>query len=183
MYEFDLGPDLRAYDKEADDHSVLRYSMGYADPGIALEFGVGDGKSLKVIAGRMPVIGFDSFEGLPEDWRPEFPKGHFAGIKPPEVEGATVVQGWYDQVLPEFDWPDGVTLIHYDSDLYSSTATALAHTAHYFKPGLVVVFDEFFGYEGAEAHEQKAWFDFVKTQGIEFETIGHGREQIAFQVL
>jgi hypothetical protein len=33
----------------------------------AVEFGVYTGYSLGLIAQRLPVIGFDSFEGLPED--------------------------------------------------------------------------------------------------------------------
>ena len=39
--------------------------------GLVLEFGVASGSSITGIAGEMPhrtVYGFDSFEGLPEDW-------------------------------------------------------------------------------------------------------------------
>lgn len=60
--------------------------------GLWLEFGVAEGKSLAAIARRVSrlrtegdtrvsggvVYGFDSFEGLPEAWKPGFDQGHFA---------------------------------------------------------------------------------------------------------
>lgn len=48
--------------------------------GLYLEFGVWAGRSINYFARRAPVIyGFDSFEGLQEDWSGwSFPKGSFA---------------------------------------------------------------------------------------------------------
>jgi hypothetical protein len=55
--------------------------------GLWLEFGVSEGKTLRRIASHCEaageivaggvVYGFDSFEGLPEAWRPGFTAGHF----------------------------------------------------------------------------------------------------------
>ena len=49
--------------------------------GLYLEFGVASGQSINFIASRIPpnqtVHGFDSFEGLPEAWRPGFGAGFF----------------------------------------------------------------------------------------------------------
>jgi len=53
----------------------------------ALEFGVGEGRSLAAIAESLRenlgeenvrLAGFDSFHGLPEDWIPEWKKGSFS---------------------------------------------------------------------------------------------------------
>lgn len=47
--------------------------------GLILEFGVWRGGTINHIAGKTKrtVYGFDSFEGLPEDWFTGVPKGHF----------------------------------------------------------------------------------------------------------
>src|SRR5215203_3166085 len=54
-----------------DPHTTLRYGLEIAPAdGMALEFGVFAGGSLRVIAESRPgkeVFGFDSFQGLPED--------------------------------------------------------------------------------------------------------------------
>ena len=47
--------------------------------GLYCEFGVHSGSTINHIAEQVngPVYGFDSFEGLPEDWRPGVEKGNF----------------------------------------------------------------------------------------------------------
>lgn len=173
----DLGPRLGP-----DDWAPLRHCLSRNPSGWALEFGVGKGDSLRLIAAQMPVIGFDSFDGLPEDWRPDYPTGTFAQSRIPDIEGATIVTGLFIDTLPDLDWPDEVGLIHFDADLYSSTATALAFTAHFIKPGVFIVFDEFHGYDGAEEHEQKAWNEFANVNDISYQVLGHSRESVAFQI-
>ena len=46
-------------------------------------------------------VGFDSFEGLPEDWRPSTPRGWFKTTGPPAIDDARVsfVTGWFDETL------------------------------------------------------------------------------------
>lgn len=178
----ELGPDLGA---EHGDQTVLRHVLDLNPEGWALEFGVGGGGTLATIADRMPVIGFDSFEGLPEDWRPDegFGKGRFAQAKIPQIEGATIVVGLFEDTLPAFDWPEQVGLFHIDCDLYSSTRTVLEHAGHLIGPGSLIVFDEFFGYPGHEDHEMKAWQEWALDHLCAYEVIGHGREQVAFRVI
>ncbi|HWB37446.1 MAG TPA: TylF/MycF/NovP-related O-methyltransferase [Rugosimonospora sp.] len=166
---------------EGPDRSLLAHVLSLEPAGWAVEFGVGKGETLRMIAAVMPVIGADSELGLPEDWRPEFRKGAFRH-KMPEVPGTTLLPGWFEDTLPDYDWPDQLGLVHLDADLYSSTATALASIGPYIKPGCYVVLDEWFGYEGCEDHEQRAWHELVERTGITTETIGHGREQLALLV-
>ena len=55
-----------------DAYGVLSYAARLApDDGLIVEFGVRTGKTINHIANAFPdrrVFGFDSFEGLPEDW-------------------------------------------------------------------------------------------------------------------
>jgi hypothetical protein len=112
------------------------------------------GGTLATLAAVRTTLGFDSFEGLPEDWRPNLPKGTFAQKTLPNVPGAILVVGLFADTCPRIVCP--VSLVHIDCDLYSSTKTALEWVKRNAVPGCLVVFDEFFGYPGAENHEQKA---------------------------
>lgn len=168
------------------DYEVLRKVLAENDlPGWAVEFGVYSGYSLDIIAERMPVIGLDSFEGLPEDWRPGFPKGKFRTPYPENVPAnAMLVHGWFEDTLPvlrERGIPQ-IGLIHIDCDLYSSTVTALNGMIDYMHPGTVVVFDEYHGYPGSEQHEEKAWQEFIATNLVTAEMILSGEQEAAFVI-
>jgi predicted O-methyltransferase YrrM len=145
--------------------------------GLYLEFGVHTGGTLRTIAELAPtgsVFGFDSFEGLPEDWRAHFSVGHFAVDALPDVPGAEFVVGWFDQVLPGFlaEHPEDVAFLHLDADLYSSTKTVLDALEPRLRVGTVIIFDEYFNFPAWEEHEHRAWTEFVARTGIEFEYLG-----------
>lgn len=188
---FDKGPDLRLAQPEVhEDYAVLQHALMLirqnAQPGWALEFGVATGTTLTMIADVLPVIGFDSFKGLPEDWRPDFKAGHFDGVRPAAaIPNTTIVEGLFADTVPFYDWPEQVALVHIDCDLYSSAFIVLAELvgARVLKSGTYVVFDEFFGYDGAESHEQQAWQEITERADLGYEVIGHGREQWAVRVL
>jgi len=169
---------------ETGDHYALLQRILTLDPsGMALEFGVGGGESTRLIAEHMPVLGFDSWLGLPETWRPGFPKGMFAAM-PPTIPNADFVDGWYEDTLPDaLDGIGDVGLVHIDCDLYSSTHTVLAalRKHHILTPGTFVVFDEWHSYPGCEDHEQKAWRQHAT--GIEWQVIGHGHESWGIRIV
>jgi hypothetical protein len=156
-----------------------------AAPGTALEFGVADGYTLRRIVAGMPsdsrIVGFDSFEGLPEHWREGFGVGMFATTAP-SVPGAELVVGLFDATLPVWAVPDDVVLVHIDCDLYSSTRTVLDHVGPHLKPGCMVVFDEYHGYPGAEAHEEKAWREYADGAGIAWAVLASGPEQLLIRI-
>lgn len=184
---YDLGPDLGGHPDRGTLAHILReiYDVTrhrYDALGWAVEFGVGKGESLAMIANFLPVVGFDSFEGLPEDWRPEFPKGAFRHPQPSPIPGATIVPGWFEDTVVDYDWPDRLALVHFDADLYSSTDTALRSIEWYLHEGTFIVFDEWHGYDGCEDHEQRAWCESVERTNVEWEVIGHGREQWAIRI-
>jgi hypothetical protein len=120
------------------------------------------------------VYGFDSFEGLPEHWRQGFAAGTFATAELPEVPGAELVVGLFDQTLPGFlaEHPEPVAFLHVDADLYSSTVTVLRALAPRLQAGTVIVFDEYFNFPGWVEHEHRAWQEFVADTGLEFEYLG-----------
>lgn len=117
-----------------------------------LEFGVWRGGSMRWWSQhlRQPdarLVGFDSFEGLPHDWKPSIPKGQFdVGGSLPCIDDprVTFVKGWFEETLPAFDLPQHDQLVvNIDADLYSSTATVLSHLDPHLRPGTLIYFDEF----------------------------------------
>lgn len=120
-----------------------------------LEFGVYQGASLqfwcshnKNVASRF--FGFDSFEGLPEDWHSEKRKGAFStdGNRPAIADSRVdFVAGWFQQSLRGFMAtyrPHGRLVIHLDCDLYSSTLFCLTAFDPLISPGTLIVLDDFF---------------------------------------
>ncbi|MCX8559789.1 hypothetical protein OS122_02600 [Mycolicibacterium mucogenicum] len=181
LRDYDLGP--RA-PQTGGHYELLQHVLTLNPTGLALEFGVGRGESTSMIAAHMPVIGFDSWLGLPENWRPGFPKGMFASM-PPSIANTDFVDGWYEDTLPDsLEGVREVGLVHIDCDLYSSTATVLAALSKHriLTTGTFVVFDEWHGYDECELHEQRAWREFTDDSPIGWRVVGHGHESWSIQI-
>ncbi len=134
-----------------------------------LEFGVFQGASMRhwLELNRHEAsrfYGFDSFEGLPEDWRPGQGKGHFdagglaPGIDDPRVE---FIKGWFQDTVPAFSRcfaAKNRLVLHLDGDLYGSAMLPLVHFTPFMAPGSLLIFDEFYDRE----HEFKALTDWQR---------------------
>jgi hypothetical protein len=170
---------------------TLEFALAQAPDtgGLALEFGVYEGTTLKRIAAAREgrgVYGFDSFEGLPEHWRNGFPAGKFAMATPPEVPGAELVVGWFDDTLEPFlgEHPEHVDFLHVDSDLYASSRTVLELVGPRLRPGSIVIFDEFINFPGWDRHEYRAWCEYVERAGLKFDYLAYtyDNEQVVVRV-
>lgn len=177
--DFQLGPKL------ADTfEGVLDHILTMRPHGAAVEFGVGEGHSLRRIAQQMPAYGFDSFDGLPEDWEPgRFEKGHFA-CEQPTAPNATIIPGWFAATLPSFDFAElgHIGLWHLDADLYSSTMTILDHIGPHLESGAYLVFDEWHGASRCVEHEQRAFREWAAGRNLGWSVVGHGPEQWAVRI-
>lgn len=120
-----------------------------------LEFGVFEGASIGQWCAlnqnaSSRFFGFDSFEGLPEDWHSGMRRGAFStGGKLPEIADARVsfVTGWFQQSLRGFMAsyrPQSQLVLHIDCDLYSSTLYCLTTLDPVIAPGTLIVLDDFF---------------------------------------
>jgi methyltransferase family protein len=174
-----------------DAHGTLTHALELAPRGgMALEFGVWTGRSLRVIAearGGVQVYGFDSFSGLPEDYRWDVGAGTFAVHERPDVPGAELVVGWFADTLPGFlaAHPGPVDFVHIDSDLYSSAVTVLQHVGPRLAAGSMLLFDEFFNYAGWEKHEYRAWQEYLDRTGTTVEYLAYTstHEQVAVRIV
>jgi hypothetical protein len=131
---------------------------------VAIEFGVYKGDTLQHIRNNFigDVYGLDSFQGLPETWRNEYPQGSFA-TTPPTIPNTTIITGLFAHTTkPLLDTlHKQIRLIHIDCDLYSSTRDALQHIAPHLAHETIIIFDEYDNYPGSEHHEHKAFHEWL----------------------
>ena len=180
------GPSPRARHDPVGRNALLRFAVDAAPrEGLFCEFGVHKGETITHLAGHLAehrpgttIHGFDSFEGLPDDWFLGRKAGRFSleGNAPLVPGNVALYKGWFDQTLPMFvpQHDAAAAFLHIDADLYSSTKTILDvfHAAKKIIAGTVIVFDEYFNYPGWQEHEYKAWREFVAAAGVKFEYLG-----------
>ena len=167
------------------DEVLLRYAIDKAPAeGLVLEFGVFKGRTIKVIAAatQRTVHGFDSFEGLPEDWVGwKQPAGYFAlkGALPAVPANVVLHKGWFKDTLPGFvagtDQP--VAFAHIHCDLYSSTRDVFAALGNRIRPGTVLAFHEYLNYGGWRDHEFRAFQEFVKERDVKYKYLAYSSSE------
>jgi hypothetical protein len=133
--------------------------------GAFLEFGVASGTTIRLIAGvcQRPVVGFDWFKGLPENWRDGRQAGSFSGEIPKVPENVSLEIGLIEDTLPQWlerSPPAEINFIHVDTDLYRPAKLILSQCAP-FMNNTIIVFDEFYNYPGWKHHEYKAFNEFM----------------------
>lgn len=150
--------------------------------GEILDLGVYKGGSTRTLCRIFPdktIHGFDSFEGLPEDWSHSL-KGTFgdvAGNLPKVPDNARLYKGWFDDTLPVWAKEHSnkpISLLRIDCDIYSSTKTIFDELGHLVRPGTWVLFDELIGYRGWQDHEYKALMEFLDQKNLEVEYHAYG---------
>lgn len=116
--------------------------------------------------------GFDTFEGLPEDFGP-FAKGSMAvaleslNINDPR---ASFYKGLFQDTLIPFldEYKNGKRkLIHMDADIFSATIFALSQLYKYLNDGDIILFDEF----AVPKHEFMAFKIFSESFYLKYEVI------------
>lgn len=165
---------------------LLEYALGLITlEGLVMEFGVYQGKTVNLIAKRLPdrrIDGFDSFQGLPESWHGNhMAEGYFSSAMPKVRKNVRLHAGWFSDTLPGFteDNKESVAFMHVDCDLYSSTATLFEQLGNRIVPGTVILFDEYFNYPGWREHEYRAFTEFVSRSGCAFDYVGYAFAQVA----
>jgi len=158
--------------------------------GSFLEFGVWKGRSItitsKLIGGSIlkTVHGFDSFEGLPEDWFGyDDIKGRFSldGKLPEVPKNVKLHKGRFHETLPKFlvENDESVAFLHIDSDLYSSAKTVLNLLRERIVVNTIIVFDDYFNYPNWQKGEFMAFQEFVKENNIHYEYMGFTHDKAA----
>jgi len=173
----------RRYDRREQLYDVVGQEVGHRAV-LYMEFGVWQGeatrywsKLLRNPASRLH--GFDSFEGLPEDWETGKKRaGHFStGTQAPEIDDPRVrfYKGWFNDTLPKYEMPTHEALVlNMDADLYSSTIYALNALSRSIVPGTYIYFDEFYD----RLNELRAFNEFLAAGKMQFQLIGATRNLV-----
>jgi O-methyltransferase len=143
-----------------------------------LEFGVSGGHSFKwwLEHNRNPssrFTGFDTFEGLPEDWG-GFGKGAMSTkseVPLTDDPRASFIKGMFQDTLPGFLKTlekGGKKVIMMDADLYTSTLFVLTSLAPSLRAGDIIFFDQF----NVPAHEFLAFMNFTESYSLKMKLIG-----------
>jgi Macrocin-O-methyltransferase (TylF) len=202
--------DLRQ--RRIGSHTLLSEASSLAGPTLGdsdellLDLGVWIGWSTRLISdasGRM-VYGFDSFEGLVEDWKLEdqvVKRGTFSlsdpfaqrfirdtgvvfqedglpaalGRKVQFIKGST-----YDTLAPFLAEHPGapIRLFHMDLDTYESCLHALETCKERFVPGSILVFDEYLVTNG----EMRAFYEFQSRYELEWNYRAWGLEMMEMNI-
>jgi hypothetical protein len=142
-----------------------------------LEFGVAHGDSMRYWATLLSnpescLDGFDTFEGLPFDWKPGLAKGAFSNQgEVPQIADPRVhfFKGLFDQTLPHYQLPaHDVMVVNIDCDLYSSAFYVLSQLAPHLAAGDFIYFDEF----DDRRNELRAFSDFLAASKLRFRLTG-----------
>ena len=182
--------------KRFDLYADIQSKKLAGEPIDYLEFGVRYGDSLFKWSSlntcpNSRFIGFDSFEGIPEDWvsvTGESKKGAMSvgGVVPQSSDPRIrFVKGWFNDTLRPFlkDFtPRSRLVIHNDGDLFSSTLYTLATLDPIVQPGAIVIFDEF----ANPLHEWRAFQDYASAFRRSFKVLGAAGEyytQVAMELL
>ncbi|SLN28289.1 class I SAM-dependent methyltransferase [Pseudooctadecabacter jejudonensis] len=173
--------------------AIKRATDNAVENGLYMELGVAEGAGCRTfgkhLAGHgLSMTGFDSFEGLEEDWT-GIQTGRGAGAfstggKLPDVpDNVTLVKGWVQDTLPGYlkanaDRPVG--FVHMDMDTYTPTLFALKALKKRLRKGSVILFDELYGYPGWRHHEYKALMETYDP--ADYEYIGFAPESVSIQM-
>lgn len=143
-----------------------------------LEFGCYAGGSIKFIEKEAPPIvdfiyGFDSFEGLQEEWN-GLKKGSFNRKgQIPQLNSKRIkfVKGYFNQTLPNFaqEMQKPAAFIHVDSDLYSSCTTIFSCLKGKIINNTIIAFDEIHNWEDCLNGEMRALIE----SELKYEWIAH----------
>ena len=176
------------YQTILDHHQLSTKKIAY------LEFGVASGSSfnwwLKQNNNTESLFrGFDTFEGLPENWG-GYAKGAMAhGVPVAGDQRAAYVKGLFQETVnqfltnnhPHISDSSYTRVIHLDADLYSSTAFVLSQLYPYLKKGDLILFDEF----NVPLHEFRAYDEFTRNFYVQLKPIAavNNFYQTAFEVV
>jgi hypothetical protein len=171
--------------------SIMEAMKQYPTRDLVLEFGVYKGGMINYQARRfskLQFVGFDSFEGLQEQWNGMFPAKTFdVGGKLPRVRrNVTLVKGWFSQSVPKWkeENPDLRTplLIHIDCDTYNATVDVMELCSEYVEHGIIMHFDDYFGFPNWRNGGFKALKEYSERLGWRLTYLSYGTKEVSVAV-
>jgi len=181
----DYGRRYKLYEHVIDTFDLHHKPIHY------LEFGVSGAYSFRwwLKANDNPqskFFGFDTFEGLPEDWG-TYKKGDMSAHVPDVNDDRAAFQiGLFQESLPTFlskydEESECKRIVHLDADLFSSTLYVLTSMHPWLRKGDILLFDEF----NVPNHEYAAFARYSESYYVKTRLIGavNNYYQVALEVV
>jgi hypothetical protein len=154
---------------------------------LVLEFGVYKAGMINYQARKFPeldFVGFDSFEGLQEQWSGMAPEKTFdlGGRLPRVRRNVELVKGWFAESGTRWKMqnPSGIPLlVHVDCDTYAATLDVLEICSGYVEHGLVLHFDDYFGFPDWRTGGFKALKEMSEKRGWRLTYLSYGTKEAA----
>jgi hypothetical protein len=178
-----------------DTHNIYEYIIEKAkendkeEQKLYLEFGVYKGHSINLFSKSLKKIyGFDSFEGLREDWIGYLhPKGTFnLNKKVPKLNrNVSINIGWVqDTLIPFLDKnKEEINFVHMDMDTYESTKYVLKNIKSRLAKKCIILFDELYNFPGFEVNEYKALKEIFNENEYKYILFSKDGTQAAIQII
>ena len=138
------------------------------------EYGVWRGEAFQYLIKTFKKgYGFDTFEGIPEDWHDEKAGTYSSDGNIPQIEGGEFIVGKFEDTLPGFFSKPRpkASIINFDADLYSSTICALNFSKPVIDKHTILIFDEFIANATWEQDEYKALNEFCFNNNYTYEVL------------
>ena len=161
---------------------VAQENSGIANPAgnsLCLEFGVFKGSSINIFSSYLKninyeIYGFDSFEGINEDWygtsKTKKSFNNFGQI-PNVNKNVIIIKGLIQNTLCEFlkkNKEKKIVFVHMDLDTYESSIFVLQQIKPYLSRSCIILFDEIYNVPGWSVGEYKALTDNFKESEYSF---------------
>lgn len=181
----------------SDKNSVLEYAVKKSllqdleQSKTYLEFGVWTGESINFLSDFLQkncIYGFDSFEGLREDWKGyHLTSGTFNLNKrvPKLKKNIIPMVGWIQDTLPKFllEKKPKINFMHIDTDTYETAKFILENTKKYLCKNSIIVFDELYNFPGWDVGEYKALKETFSDNEYKFLGFALKGEQAVIQII
>ena len=177
------------------EHALRKSLENHEKDFFYLEFGVHQGWSLNFLSSilkkkNINIYGFDSFEGLKEDWFGNLnsQKGilNLEGKIPKLNSNCIPIKGWVQDTVPNFIKEHQklkINFLHMDLDTYQSTKDVLILLKPFLSKNAVILFDELYNFSGWRVGEYKALTEVFEDKDYKFISFGLYSKQSAIQMI
>jgi hypothetical protein len=168
--------------------SIKEAKRRFSSRKLVLEFGVYKGGMINHQAKKFPdlnFVGFDSFEGLSEQWSGMASEKTFdlGGRLPGVRRNVSLVKGWFAESGPRWKAENSAAdiplLVHIDCDTYAATVDVLEFCSGYVEHGLVIHFDDYFGFPDWRTGGFKALKEMSEKRRWRLAYLSYGTKEVA----
>lgn len=167
--------EMEDFPKPCGRYSFYKDCMEYCKNknGLFLEFGVFQGGTINFFSSLLKdkiFYGFDSFDGLPEDWDDICPSGTFKTNIPAVNSNVILIKGLFQETLKNFlnENKKSISFLHIDCDIYNSVDYVLKIIENRIEDDCLIIFDDFINFPNYKLHSIKSFVEFLNRNNYKF---------------